>query len=169
MDISLLLPILLTFLVMVAMVTDATSFRIPNWVNGVLLVFYPIALLVVDTQMEWSSGLLAFAVVFAIGYGMFVFRLAGGGDIKMLSVLALWVGWGQVLVTFVLVMAILGGVLTLVLLVARQLMPLIVLRLTDGKGAIPRVLTQGEPLPYGLAIGVAFLWMLWTGQLPVYG
>jgi hypothetical protein len=31
---------------------------------------------------------------------------------------------------------------------------------------IPRVFTIGEPVPYGVAIAIVFLVLLWTGKIP---
>lgn len=169
MEMSLVIPVLLTLGVMYAIVTDVTSFRIPNMVNLALLALYPVTLLLFDTDANWLNGIIAFLILFAVGYLLFAFRVAGGGDVKMLAVLGLWVGWGVELVAFLVLMSLLGGVLTLFLLVGRKLMPYLILKWRGEQATIPRVLTYGEPLPYGVAIGSAFLWLLWRGELPVYG
>ncbi len=168
MTLALLLPTILTFLLLTAIITDIKSFRIPNWLNLILLILYPIALIVFDTAMQWQYGLLGFTAIFAVGYVLFIFNIAGGGDVKLLAVLGLWIGWGQSLVTFILFMAIAGGLFTLLLISLRKSAPYIAGKLKGMDATIPRVLSYGEPVPYAVAIGVVFIYMLWAKQLPIY-
>jgi prepilin peptidase CpaA len=167
---SFLIATLLTLLSMIAMVTDLATYRIPNWVNGALLVLYPVACVLLQAEMDlWLHGLAGFAVLLALGIGLFAFKIMGGGDVKMIAVLALWVGFGQGLIDFMILFALLGGVLTLALLFLRKLAPYLVLKWRGVHGTIPRVLTYHEPLPYGVAIGLAFVWVLWRGEIPLLG
>jgi prepilin peptidase CpaA len=159
---------LLTLLIMFAMVTDLATYRIPNKINGAILVLYPIACLILpEGAAVWKDGLLGFLILFTIGNIIFRFRIMGGGDVKMIAVLALWVGYGMSLVNFVTLFGLLGGILTLFLLSLRKLTPYVILKLKGEQGTIPRVLSYNEPLPYGVAIGLAFLWMLWNNMIPL--
>jgi prepilin peptidase CpaA len=163
-----LLSTLLTVLIMFAMVTDIATYRIPNWVNGALLALYPIACVLLQADMSvWLHGLYGFGVLFVVGMLIFALRIMGGGDVKMIAVLALWVGFGQPLLLFVIYFALLGGVMTLLLMFLRKIAPYVVLKWRGVQGNIPRVLSYEEPLPYGVAIGLAFLWFLWRGQIPL--
>lgn len=82
-------------------------------------------------------------VVFAIFFAMFALNAMGGGDVKLLTALALWISPPDML-KLVFVMALLGGVLTLLMMVRHRLM------------------RSEEPLeiPYGIAIALAALWSL---------
>src|SRR5688572_13700573 len=92
---ALLIPVILTIFLMLIFYYDLTSYLIPNWINGLLLVLYPIFLLMSPPFPPifnaWIS-LLIFGIVFAVGIAIFMFRWAGGGDVKLLAVLSLWTG-----------------------------------------------------------------------------
>lgn len=95
----------------------------------------------------------AAALVLAITFTMFAFGLLGGGDAKLASAVALWLGWSN-LIDYWILSTLLGGALAIVLLLFRS-MPLPFLwaeadwvrRLHDRKGGIP----------YGLALAGAAL------------
>jgi len=139
---------------------DATRFIIPNWLVGFLLALYPVAVFFAPVPIDWQHDLLGFLGAFAVGYVIFALNIMGGGDVKLIIVLALWVGLGK-LADFGLDFALLGGVLTIILLTLRATMPAII---TPEK--LPRVLKKREPVPYGLAISAAFLIILMNGQIP---
>lgn len=135
--------------VALAMGWDAVSYRIPNWTVLLLLAGFPVAGLLTPGGIPWLWHLAAAALVFAVGLGLFALRFAGGGDIKLLTTVALWAGWEHLLELAVL-MGVLGGVVVVLLLLARGA--------ASGIGVVgPRLLHAGEPVPYGLAIGLAAL------------
>lgn len=151
--------------VALAMGWDAVAYRIPNWAVGLLLLGFPLAGLLAPDGIPWLEHLGAAALVFAVGVPLFLFRLAGGGDIKLLTAVALWVGWRSLL-DLVLLMAILGGVVVLLLLAVRRWMPLLLsLHPRAQTLELPRVFHDREPVPYGLAIGVAALMLV--PELPI--
>jgi len=144
---------------------DVTRYLIPNWLVGLVLLLYPaMVLLAPEANIDWQKALAASAMVFAVGYLIFMLRAMGGGDIKLMTACSLWAGM-EGLLEYFLAVAVAGGLLSVVLLILRPVMPQWLARL-PGERKIPRVLTMGEPVPYGLAIAVAFLWMLWAGKLP---
>jgi prepilin peptidase CpaA len=80
---------------------------------------------------------------YAVLAGLFAIRAMGGGDVKLLTALALWIEpWG--FVKLIIVMSLLGGVLTLVL----------------GAFHVMRRRRDRLAIPYGLAIASAGLWVL---------
>ena len=89
----------------------------------------------------------------------------GGGDVKMLAVCGLWLEWSMALVHFILGVAILGGILSLLLLAGRPTIAFLASRLKNTP-KIPRVLSYGEPIPYGIAIGATFIIMTWKDLIP---
>ncbi len=101
----------------------------------------------------WASGLslwpgvaaqLALGITaFAVLAGLFALRAMGGGDVKLLTALALWLPWQPFLKLLVL-MALLGGVLTIAFAVSH--------RLARRTGRVE--------IPYGVAIAGAGLWVL---------
>lgn len=164
---SLTFALMLSALLAIAMLTDAARFIIPNWLNGLIALLFPVFLFMVPEakDVEYLNALYGFAILFGVGYVLFIFNIMGGGDIKMFSVLALWIGFGEPLLEFVLFTAVLGGLMTLVLLFGRLVAAFVGSRLPSSPD-IPRVLSFGEPIPYGIAIAWGFLIVLWSGRLP---
>ena len=68
--------------------------------------------------MAASAG--AAAAVLAVGLGLFAMGWVGGGDAKLATATVLWLGTAQV-VPYLLYTAVLGGVLTLVVLAFRRM------------------------------------------------
>ena len=94
-----------------AALRDAMAFRIPNWISVGLLLLYPLHVLASDVPIDWQSGLITAALVFAAGFLVFVKGICGGGDVKLLSAASLWAG-GTLLFPLLTVMAITGGILS---------------------------------------------------------
>lgn len=129
--------------------SDIRSLRIPNAHSLAIVACFAVAfLLSPDSFGPLSHHLGALAVVFVTTYLMFIAGLMGGGDSKLGTALALWVGAKAVLV-YVFWMTALGGVLGLVSLWIARKKPFKnpplggwVATLQEGKNAIP----------YGIAI-----------------
>jgi prepilin peptidase CpaA len=129
----------------VAAVYDWRSRTIPNGLNAAM------ALLAIP--FWWASGLglwpdIALQVgvaifVFALFVGAFALGMMGGGDVKMIGAVALWLPPLAVL-KLLIIMSIAGGVLTLAMLISSRLA-----RSTD----------QPE-IPYGIAIAFAGFWLV---------
>lgn len=145
---------------------DLTRYIIPNWMSGVLLALYPVMLLSTPSLPEdfniWLS-LAVFVAVFALGVGIFVLKFMGGGDVKLLAVLALWTGV-EASIEFLMYTALLGGLLALVLIIIRPIVGFYVP--AEKVSRLPRVLYEKAPLPYGLAITTSFMILLWMGRIP---
>jgi prepilin peptidase CpaA len=142
-------------LVIIAALKDVTSFRIPNWLSGALvLTFFPAAL---ASGMELS----VFGIHMAVGFGglvagmiMFALGWIGGGDAKLLAGVALWLGLPAV-APFLLITALAGGALALFLFnirgnIGRALIP-------AGPPWIERLRDPKGDAPYGVAIAVGAL------------
>jgi prepilin peptidase CpaA len=160
MDIFLISLILLMLLVIYF---DLTSYTIPNWLNGLVLALFPVLYFIHPTEMDWHSALLAFGVVFAVGFIIFSLNIMGGGDIKLLIALAPYYGFSMKLMDFILIVALLGGALSVILWVGRKALGQFIARQTEQ--SLPRIFQTGAPVPYGLAIAGAFLHSLWIGDI----
>ncbi len=146
---------------------DSTRYIIPNWISGVLLALWPAMILVnssllpEDFSIWWSLGVMG--AMFGVGLLAFIFNVMGGGDVKLLTVLALWAG-REAGLDFLMITAMFGGVLAFGLLLVR---PVVAKVFSRAKAeSIPRVFRYGEPLPYGLAITAGFLVVLYLGDIP---
>lgn len=135
----------LSVLLIAAAVTDLRTRIISNRLNLAIAALAPLWWLACGLPV-WPAmavQLLAGIVIFALFAALFAFGLMGGGDVKLLGALALWFPW-QATLSLIVLMAILGGVVTIVT-VAHH-------RLTNRLG-------QPE-IPYGVAISLAALWLL---------
>jgi len=131
--------------------TDLRSRRIDNWLNAGIALAAPL--------FWWASGLALWpdvaiqlgvaAGTFAVLTGLFAIGAMGGGDVKLLGALALWIAPWPFL-KLVIMMALVGGLLT-ILFAAWHLT-----RRQRDKLAIP----------YGVAIATAGLWTLSTNYMP---
>lgn len=147
---------------LVAIVTDLRSLRIPNLVNAALVLAFPIAALLSPQPIEWWSHLAGGAALLVAGFTMFAFHLIGGGDAKMLAAVGLWFGL-DLLLPLVVVITLVGGGVALALLALRS--PLVVVPLAAHLGKLPGLFEKGGPIPYALAIAGGSLLMM--KQLPL--
>lgn len=137
-----LLLAMLALLLVAAGVEDARRREIANWKNAAIALLAP-AWWWVQGMALWPGVPIQIGVaaaVFALFVAAFHFGWMGGGDVKMIGALALWLPF-QALVWMLTVMSIVGGVLTVVLMIER---------------AVKRREATIE-VPYGIAIAVAAL------------
>lgn len=102
--------------------SDLQRFIIPNKISLSLVTLYPayvLAGLFGGAPVEWLGGLIAAAVVFAVGFALFSFRVLGGGDVKLLAAISLYAG-SQWLVALIAITALAGGVLSIGILAAKM-------------------------------------------------
>ena len=141
-------------LVVFAAVKDTATMTIPNWLTiAAAAAFLPAALL---AQLPWPALALALGVgLAALVAGMIMFALGwvGGGDAKLFAACGLWLG-GAATVPFLLWTALAGGALALGLLWGRRLASQMSLA---GPFWLRRLLTEGEGVPYGVAIAAGAL------------
>lgn len=159
MDTATLFAFALTGFMVAVMIIDATRYIIPNALNLFLLGLYPFAAYLLG--LDWPMALLAAGIALLIGMGIFALGFMGGGDVKLLVVLVLFTGWHISTAHFLFLTGVCGGVLVLVVMLARFLLP----PLFRGR-ELPRLLTRKQPVPYGIAIAAGFLVVLWSGQIP---
>jgi prepilin peptidase CpaA len=150
------LPLLIfPVLVIVAAMTDATSFTIPNWLNVALVVAFLLAAPAAGAPLGLIGLNLAVALAgLAVGMAMFALGWIGGGDAKLLAAASLWLGWPAV-ITFLVGATLAGGVLALLLLAMRT--PLARAHVPAFGGWMERLATPGAPAPYGVAIACGAL------------
>lgn len=155
--------IALSVLMVWVVLSDLIHYIIPNTLNIILLVLY-IAGIILLPLTGWMGALAAAAIVLLPGLGLFALGLMGGGDVKLLVMLALWTGWGMTTVEFMFMTAIFGGLLVVLVLLSRALIGPVWVKILPRRN-LPRILTRKQPVPYGIAIAAAFMWMLWMGQI----
>lgn len=83
-------------LLIVAATSDVMTYRIPNWLTLLTaLLFFPMAMATAMPAAALTWHILAGVLLFVIGFGLFAFNLVGGGDVKLLGALGLWLGLGS--------------------------------------------------------------------------
>ncbi|MFM5950540.1 MAG: prepilin peptidase [Novosphingobium sp.] len=141
----------LAIALLVAAFTDIRRRQIDNWLNGAIAAAAPLywwaSGLSLWPGVAWQVGVaLVTLVVLAV---LFALRAMGGGDVKLLTALALWIQplW---FVRLLIGMALIGGLLTLVM----------------GAWHVIRRRRERLAIPYGVAISSAALWVLALQFIP---
>lgn len=148
------LALILPVVAVAAAVHDVATYKIPNWMSAVLLAaFIPAALAVGMEPRAIAIGALLGLLALLAGMGLFAANLLGGGDAKILSAMTPFMGLAA-LPQFMLFTALAGGLVALIFLLARRGPSWLRAR---GPGWWRRLMTPGEPLPYGVAICVGAL------------
>ncbi len=155
----LLLPLCLTL----AAVSDLFTMTIPNRLSVVIVLgFFLIAPLVGLGLPAIGMSVAAALVVFIVCFGLFAFRVMGGGDAKLLTATALWFGYDPSLIVFLVTVAYVGGGLTLLFLLLRtQADSVMAMGIR-----LPASLTTEKKIPYGIAI--AFGGLMTFQQAPIF-
>jgi len=133
---------------------DLKTRTIPNWLNlaialGAVAFWFAVGLPV------WPEVALRLAVAFVTFWvfaAAFAMGAMGGGDVKLIAALALWLPWQAVLVLLFL-MSIAGGVLTLGYLIRHKLAKR----------------EEKLEIPYGVAIAFGGLWLISERFLNQFG
>ncbi len=144
-----------------ACITDLRSFRIPNAIPLALIALFLIKAAATKDVVVWPDHLIAFGLTFCFGLAAFGLGVFGGGDAKLISAAALWLG-ATALPSFLTITAIGGGLFALVLLALRRLANRGASPSTAAVSASrPRLLDRRAPVPYGLPIALSALWLEW--------
>ena len=142
----------LAIALVIAAVTDLRRRQIDNWLNAAIAAGAPLFWLASGLSLGAVGLQIAVALaVLVVLAGLFAMGAMGGGDVKLLTALALWIeptGFLKLLI----IMALLGGVLTIVF----------------GAWHIARRNKQKIAIPYGIAIATAGLWTLASLYLPLF-
>lgn len=134
--------------------TDLLEMTVPNRIPIVLAgAFFVVAPFVGFGWIDLGLHLTAALAVFAVCFALFAFGVMGGGDAKLLTAAALWFGLNASLLTFVVYVAFLGGVLTILILVIRSSANSV---LAMGL-PIPNSIVMAKKVPYAIAIGAGGL------------
>lgn len=132
--------------------TDFRTRKIDNWLNAAIALGAPLfwfAKQMSYTAMGWQL-LLALGTLIVLA-GLFALRAMGGGDVKLLTALALWIE-PEMFLRLLLMMAMVGGVLTIAF----------------GGWHVIRRERDKIAIPYGIAISTAGLWVLGSHYYPIF-
>jgi prepilin peptidase CpaA len=143
--------------------SDLLTMTIQNRVSVLLIAGFVLLALMTGVPLAgWGTHALGLLVVFPVCFVFFAAGWMGGGDVKFVSAIALWIGFTPELVHFLVLVSIYGMVLTMGLLSMRQVAVL--------PGALARqewlarLHDQKSGIPYGITIAVAGLQVYPTTQ-----
>lgn len=128
-----------------AAIEDWRHRLIYNWLNAGIALAAPLFWLSQGYGLWPDIGIqiILSLALFALFFAVFSIGAMGGGDVKLIAALGLWFPL-QDMLNLLLIMSILGGLLTLAMLIEHKI---------RGK--------EGRPeIPYGLAISAAGLWII---------
>lgn len=143
-------PLIMAF----AASSDLLTMRISNKLVLILTAGFLVMALVVELPLQqFALHVLCAFIVLVVAFGMFAMRWIGGGDAKLAAATTLWLGFGLTL-PYLAYTAILGGLLTLVVLMLRRLplSPMI-----SSQGWLSRLHDPKQGVPYGVAMAIAGL------------
>lgn len=126
---------------------DVNRLTIPNWLNLTLAGLFVPAALFSGLPVEILGGhVLAGGLAFVLAFGLYAFRVVGGGDAKMIPAAVLWMGPAAAF-PFAYWMAIVGGVCAFLLLISRRSIPAAIV-----PGFMRAPFEPKAGVPYGVAI-----------------
>ncbi|MEO5938176.1 MAG: prepilin peptidase [Sphingomonas sp.] len=106
----------LVLILLSAGIEDARRREIANWKNAAIALMAPAWWYFQGYGLSDTAWQLGIALaVFAVFAGAFHFGWMGGGDVKMIGALALWLPM-QAVFFMLMVMSVIGGVLTLIMM-----------------------------------------------------
>lgn len=142
-------------------VSDVRALHIPNWHSIVIVGAFAAAYaLSPDSFGKWWVHLGGLGFFFIVTYLMFIAGMMGGGDSKLGSALALWVGLKGIVV-YVFWMALLGGIIGAFSLWMKKKKPF---KSPPAGSWMATVQEGGNGIPYGVAISFgAWMALLHTG------
>ena len=133
-------------LLLAASCFDVLKLRIPNVIPVGLIALFALQVLVGRSVQAPLDHLLAMGLALLTLLPLFASNMLGGGDVKLLAAVALWLGMNKLTALLILV-GIVGGIFALFWLAMRWL---IRIGLRDRK--LPRSLQARAPLPFALPI-----------------
>lgn len=135
----------------IAAISDLLTMTIPNRVSLALAVsfivlspFFGLSLSVIAMHFAGAG------IVFLACFAFFALNVMGGGDAKLLTAAALWFGFDFSLIEFLVYVAFIGGVVTVMIVLLRSQSNII---MAIGI-PVPNSLTVAKKIPYGIAIAI---------------
>lgn len=147
--------VIFPFCMLFAAVSDMISMTIANRVSVILIAAF--AIIAPLTGMDWATYGWHFAAggaVLAVTFTVFAIGGMGGGDAKLLTATALWMGFNITLLQYLVLGAMLGGALTLLILLFRN-SPMAAF--SSSNVFLRHFADEKAGIPYGVALGVAGL------------
>jgi prepilin peptidase CpaA len=141
--------IIISALLLVVVYYDITEFIIPNWVSVALVVLFFAYYFTLSPQIKITESIAVMLITFLVGLAIFTLNIMGGGDVKLVTAISLWIGFNlQNLSLFFIYMALFGGAVALFYLIYRKIIG-----------------SKNRDIPYGVAIAASFAFLVWNGNI----
>ncbi len=151
MTVTMVALLVVIMLALGAAVHDWRGLRIPNWISlAIVALFACVAVLAPASVSPLWPHLAAGAGMLLVTFAMFARGLFGGGDAKLASALALWLGL-KGLVPFMMFTGLAGGVLAVAALYIKAKKPFVNVK---PESWVAQVQGGRNSLPYGIAIAL---------------
>ena len=128
---------------------DVREYRIPNRLSLFIGALYPVHVMASAQPVDWVGGLVVAAIALAFLLALYAFRAVGGGDVKLMTVTAMWAG-PTAMAEFLVITTLAGGLLALLMISSARF------GFAVGLAGIGRRETKNMllkvALPYGVAI-----------------
>lgn len=151
-----MIAILAFALLVTASCWDVLRLRIPNAIPLALVLLFALRLLIGPGVPAPLDHLLAMGLALLVLLPVFALNMLGGGDVKLLAAVALWLGMDKLAALLILV-GIVGGLFALLWLALRWL-----IRAGLRGRMLPPSLQAHAPLPFALPITVVAALLLPT-------
>ena len=129
-----------------AALQDLWRLRISNILPVLLILLFPLWVWRVGFETDLWQNAALFAFALSVGLLLFARRWLGGGDVKLFAAVALWFDFHGA-PYLLLAITIGGGLLGLLFIMVRRVLPLTMLERSNWACLKPK-----GPIPYGIAI-----------------
>ena len=152
------IPDLLAFAAILvwAAIGDMRRLIIPNWISLAIAGLYVLHVATSPTPVSALGGVAVGAATLAAGFGLFACNLIGGGDVKLMSAIALWAGPMRIF-DFLFVTAIMGGLVAVGVLASLHLRRRHLAPVGGASGG-----AASTEIPYGVAISIGGMFVAYA-------
>lgn len=136
--------------------SDLAQLKIPNIIPTLLVVTFLVSTVLLRVPYDVMFIHIGVGcLLFTVGFFLFLTGKFGGGDAKLLAAGALWFGWGVPLIYYLYFIVIVGGGLSILLLVFRHFPLPLFLAKQDWAAELYH---KNNGVPYAVPIALGSLW-----------
>jgi prepilin peptidase CpaA len=143
---------------LIAAVSDLCWYKIPNFLTCCYVALFLLAISITPDPVNLPDHLMSAAIMGVAAVLFFAMGAMGGGDVKLLAGLGLWIGMTY-LPSYLVLLSLSSLMLVSIVLPARWITCRILQLTPQGyaQQQLPRILRAKEGLPFGIAITAAGL------------
>lgn len=150
-----------------AAINDFLFYKIPNWLVGLIVVTFLLKsfVLIIDgaSLVILQTPLITFCIVLTIGFILYVLRIFGAGDAKLLAACSLWLSDKNTF-EFIFLVIISGGLLAFAYILFKKpiafIRHLLLAKIVDNLGVNSPTIKNQNVVPYAVAIFAGVIWVV---------